>query len=204
MQVTAPSGVGKTSFINAGGIPALREAEYTSPPSSRGRAHGHLLLRGRESPDEYAHILYRLIVGAPAATRPTATPRGKLRAHGLAAREPMVVVIDQTEELLRYQGAVGRALLQIAGESAVASGVPHVIIARSKNCCREGLRPVEVRGAKVWNLYLDEISSEKALADRREARARRRRRFGRQRRPAVDPLVGQPRGGEHPHPGSRV
>ena len=164
VQVTAPSGVGKTSFVSAGGIPALKEAGYHVPPlRSWSELHAHRALSGEESAERYAQILYRLILGLDGKWLDPETSTLTDAVAEAAAGGQMVVVIDQTEELLRYQGAVGRALLRIAGEAALASHVPHVVIARSEY--REGLRPVEVRGAKVWNLFLDEITSEKALAE---------------------------------------
>jgi len=157
--VTAASGVGKTSFISVGAIPGMVENGVRVPPL---KAWSDMLDEPvlAEGPDEdsRAEILYRLLIGVDPA------PDGRSPVEvidSMSGRELTVVFIDQTEELLRYQRALGVAFLELVGRVARGSGVPHVVIARSE--FRERLNPVEVRGASVWNLPLSEISAEGAL-----------------------------------------
>ena len=165
VQITAPSGVGKTSFVQAGGKVALRSRGFFIPQMAAWSDRlGHPSLReGNRTPDEFAEVLYRLVIGLP---DDQLEPNGEHIADvvaGVAGDRKMVVILDQMEELLRFQAAAGASLLRLAGTAARESGVPHVVIARSEY--RDALRPIEVRGATVWPLFIQEITSPAAIED---------------------------------------
>ncbi len=67
-----------------------------------------------------------------------------------------MVVLDQFEELLRYQQAVGQELLRLAGRTARDMDTAHIVIARSEY--RDKLRPFEVQRADKWPMTLSEIT----------------------------------------------
>jgi hypothetical protein len=77
-----------------------------------------------------------------------------------------VVVLDQFEELLRYQRNLGVALLRLVGRTARDLDCAHVVIARSEFSDR--LRAAEVRHAAVWTLRLPELDKD-ALEELLEA-----------------------------------
>lgn len=164
VQITAPSGVGKTSFVVAGGIQEVEARDFYVPPIrqwSDWLAHPGLRERGGDA-SEYAEVLYRLMIGVEDENLDPRDGRHIADVvEAVAGDRRMVVVIDQMEELLRFQESVGNALLRLAGQAARDANVPHVVIARSEY--RERLEPVEVRGATVWNLRLREITSPKAI-----------------------------------------
>jgi hypothetical protein len=161
IRITARSGVGKTSFITAGGIRDLEHAGYTVPPIPHWRTLlSHPSVKDLDSADAIAHAIYALIVGAEDA--PSDRPMAQI-VEQVAGAGRMAVILDQLEELLRYQPAIGTALLRLAGEVARDSRIPQIVIARSEYA--EQLEPVEVLGVHVWNLRLNEIKGEKALAN---------------------------------------
>ena len=159
IEITALSGVGKTSFVRASLIPKLEEAGAIVPPPiawPRAAAILEALPVGDHagSPGE---LLYRIAIGSdPRDARPV----GEV-LQGLRGQTSAVVVLDQFEELLRYHRGVAEQLLRTAGLTARDTGVPHIVIARSEY--RERLRPVEVRGAQVWSLSLGEIDDPETL-----------------------------------------
>ncbi len=160
IRITARSGVGKTSFITAGGIRQLTAAGYVVPPIPHWRTLlEHPTVKDLDSADAIAHAIYALIIGVEDVDpdRPMAQIVEEVSGEGR-----MAVILDQLEELLRYQPAIGTALLRLAGEVARDSRIPQIVIARSEYA--EQLEPVEVLGVHVWNLRLNEIKGEKALA----------------------------------------
>lgn len=163
VQITAPSGVGKTSFVTAGGRQALEARGFFVPPMKPWPSWlGDRRLRNLDvSAEDYAHVLYRLLIGAPDDALERDERHIADVVESVAGERKMVVMLDQMEELLRFQEDVGNALLNIAGEAAKESSVPHVVIARSEY--RHRLQPVERHGAKVWDLKLNEITSSSAI-----------------------------------------
>ncbi|MBF6619588.1 MAG: pentapeptide repeat-containing protein [Patulibacter sp.] len=164
--VTAPSGVGKTSFVQAGGRVALERATYRLPTPIAWRElldDPAVHARRGQPVAEQATALYLALVGAPLVEPGARLPDPVEVLDTLAGERRMAVILDQVEELLRFNPALGRELLRIAGETARDGRVPHVIVARAEY--QHQLAPAEVRGAKVWPLYLNEIQSPKALAE---------------------------------------
>jgi hypothetical protein len=164
IEITADSGVGKTSFVDAGGRVSLREAGYHLPPPRRwSELMANDALRDVDRTEDFASILYRLAIGA---AEPDLAPKSRPIEdvlYELAGDDRMVVVLDQMEELLRYAPAKAGAVLRLAGETARDSEVPHIVIARSE--FKERLKPVEVRRLTVWNMYLQPITHPRALAE---------------------------------------
>jgi hypothetical protein len=153
IEITAPSGVGKTSFV-AGAKPYLEEAgarvEKARPWSETLQEYDRA--RGNPNAPDDPRALYYLAFGeAPAGD---GDPRELLER--LSAGQSLVCIIDQLEELLRYRAPLGRALLQLVGRTAGATGVAHIVIARSE--FRNHLRPVEVRNAPTWHMLLNELA----------------------------------------------
>lgn len=165
--VTARSGVGKTSFVEAGGRRRLQDAGYVIPPRRPWRPllDAPSVQAARSgTPEVHAAALYRELVGAPPRGPGSDEPGDLADAiSDLAGGRPMAVVLDQTEELLRFNPALGAALLRLAGEAARDARIPHIVIARAEYL--DHLRAIEVRRAKVWNLYLDEVTSDRALGE---------------------------------------
>ena len=160
IELTARSGVGKTSFVKAGLAVALRSSgvhvpEYDTWAQALGK------LKQAETPENVegqAEMLYRIWIGAQPAD-PRELP--EILAEQASARWT-VVVLDQLEEILRYRPALAAELLRLAGSVAVARNYPHVLVARTEY--REELSPAEVPGAAVWASRLTEIEDDESLA----------------------------------------
>ncbi|MBE2318360.1 pentapeptide repeat-containing protein [Solirubrobacter sp. CPCC 204708] len=158
IRITARSGVGKTSFITAGGRQALMDAGYHVPIIQRWtRLLANPRVRELDTPDEIARALYLLVIGADVNDGRRLTEI----LEEVSGGGEMAVILDQMEELLRYQEAVGAALLRLAGTTARDSRVPQIVIARSEYA--ELLDPVEVRDVHTWPMKLKEITGAKTL-----------------------------------------
>jgi Pentapeptide repeats (9 copies) len=153
VEVTAASGVGKTSFV-AGAAVHLRDAGakvLRARPWSESLGDYDARVDSRPEPDPVA--LYCLALGLS----PCADPAGLSDAlHAQADGRPLVCILDQLEELLRYRRQLGRLLLELIGRTAGSSGIPHVLVARSE--FRNELRPVEVPQAPTWHMLLSELT----------------------------------------------
>jgi hypothetical protein len=163
VTLTAESGVGKTSFVNAGLRPMLTSKTLntfippglTWPEATSRAGIGQATAGAQTSADR----LYRVTIGG----RPDDPRSHEEVLTELADGRPVVIVLDQFEELLRYQSNLGVELLRLVGRTARDLDVPHLVIARSE--FGERLRPVEVRGAAVWRLSLSELKDESVLRD---------------------------------------
>ncbi len=158
IQITAESGIGKTSFVEAGLRPMLAVTDAVVPkrmlwPEATAGV-------GLESvaPDQAAERVYRKLIGADPLD-------DDLDAHdallGVIGDRPAVVILDQYEELIRYQETLGKALLRLVARTAHEARVPHIVISRSEWV--EKLRPLEGSGAAIWPLRLSEIIDPQAL-----------------------------------------
>lgn len=163
ITLTAWSGVGKTSFIQAGLIPnLLRSGYYKVFPQhlddGRPRGWAAILATLRhalptDSIEQTAENVYRLLVGLELdSSRDLVDDLDELLDG-----ERAVVVLDQFEELLRSHGALGEELLRLVARVAPDVGA-HIIIARSEY--RERLRPVEeALAVSVRTMTLPEIGA---------------------------------------------
>jgi conflict system STAND superfamily ATPase/pentapeptide repeat protein len=161
IEITAASGVGKTSFV-AGARPHLEQAGATvirarSWSETLGE-FDELAAGATESSDSVA--LYCLAFAQPVRSDARELP-GMLAT--LTDGRPLVCIVDQLEELIRYRRTLGKELLELIGQTAAASGVSHVVIARSEY--RNDLKPVEVARAPTWHMLLPEISDPAVIAD---------------------------------------
>lgn len=148
IEITAASGVGKTSFV-AASVPHLEEG-------------GARVVKARPWVDTLGELgdgepddpvpLYCLALGRPPCRDGSELTK---MLRDLGDGQPVVCIFDQLEELLRFQDTLGERLLELIGRTAAASGVPHMLVARSES--RDELRPVEVRGAPTWHMLLGEL-----------------------------------------------
>jgi hypothetical protein len=163
VEITAASGVGKTSFVAAGGIKALEAAGFrVAGPVKWPDALKHPQLADlHDDTVRFANVLYRVAIGLTGSDVDYDDRSPAELAKAAARGGKLVVVLDQMDELLRYRRNVGNAMLALAGEAAYQARVPHVVIARTE--FRERLSPIEVPGATVWNLYLEEITSSRVV-----------------------------------------
>lgn len=153
VEITAASGVGKTSFV-AAARPYLEEGGArvvkTLPWGEVIARYENLSPAVVEAQDPVP--LYLLALGQPLGMEADDLP-GLL--DELGGRKPLVCIFDQLEELLRYWPRLGGNLLELLAHTAVTAGVPHVIIARSEY--RDLPRPAEIREAPTWHIYLREL-----------------------------------------------
>lgn len=162
MQLTAATGIGKTSFVKAGLIPTLERGGfdvYGPRPWAEATEAANLEEFGADE-ELGAERLYRAAIGAPMIERRApneifAPPEGRDKR--------VVVVLDQFEEILRYQPIVAEHLLRLAGRIARDHEVPHLVIARSEHS--QGLRHINVPRTVGWSKELPEISDPDVLAE---------------------------------------
>ena len=160
VEITAASGVGKTSFV-AGARPHLERAGamvVKAHPWSDTLAEYDAYIESVPQASD-AVALYCIALGLPHHKPQVAELPAMLL--GQAGDRPLVCIVDQLEELLRYRRMLGRELLQLIGNVAAASGVVHVVIARSEY--RNALAPVEVPRAPVWHIALSELTSAEVI-----------------------------------------
>lgn len=173
IEITAPSGVGKTSFVSAGAIPMFEEdgrrvlrmkSQPMRSPSPVKPMSWANALRVHDAAEEHGsgkddvRLLYALAIGQSSAE--AGKPSEELLRE-VAEDEETVVILDQVEELLRYRRTLGTALLRTVGLVARDTRIPHIVIARSEYM--DALRPVEVPNIAVWNLRLDPIEDERSI-----------------------------------------
>ena len=163
LEITAPSGVGKSSFIAAGLVTELRLTGAQVRPVGRDFSWSTVLTAyDREAGGTIdAERLYRLCLGWPAAAE--GEPSVEELFTELRKRGKPVVVLDQFEELIRYREHLGKALLTYIGQKAVKLRVTHVIAGRSEY--RDQLRPVEEASKSFFHWPLAEIAAERSVDD---------------------------------------
>lgn len=156
VTITAPSGVGKTSFIG-GAIPYLQDDGVTV---LRGEPWDETLSRydkARTGSTDDPRLLYLLALGA--------TEDEAVRAPGdflstQASLRDLIVVLDQLEELLRYRRALGERFVELVGQIAKGYRVRHVVVARSEFA--DGLRPLQ-KSVVPWPIRLREITDAQTI-----------------------------------------
>ena len=159
LEITAPSGFGKSSFIAAGLIPTLRLGGSPIRPNSEHWSWSAVLKAyDHDAADKIdPERLYRHCLGWPIKDERSLKDRfDELRLTG-----PPVVVLDQFEELIRYRLQLGAAMLSFIGQTAEDCRVTHVIAARSEY--RDQFRFVEEACDSFFHWSLPEIDSESAV-----------------------------------------
>jgi uncharacterized protein YjbI with pentapeptide repeats len=160
LEITAPSGYGKSSFIAAG---LTRELELLGArvyPHRLGWSWADVLTRYDEQAAGPAdgELLYRLCLGWPVAEDPRSLSE---RFDELRRTGRPVVVLDQFEEVIRYRKRLGEALLRFIGRTATRLRITHIVAARSEY--RDQLRPMEAECDSFFHLSLAEIDGEQAV-----------------------------------------
>jgi hypothetical protein len=159
IEITAPSGVGKTSFL-AGAMLHLHShgVEMVKAMPWMDAIDAYEGLGGEATADHDPLPLYCISLGLPRCGS-LSELRGAVRA--LDEEKRCVCVFDQMEELLRYERALGANLLELIGRVAAGTRVPHLVVARTE--FRDQLRPVEVREAPTWHMLLPELSDPEVI-----------------------------------------
>lgn len=163
VELTAPSGVGKTSFLEGAKV-HLEEHDFevlSAPPWMK--AIGKYEEFDEELTASHDPLpLYCLALGFDL---PPGAGLSELRTavRERNAEQRIVCVFDQLEELLRYERDLGANLLDLIGRIAAATSVPHVVVARTE--FRDQLRPVEVQEAPTWHMLLSELSAPEVIRE---------------------------------------
>lgn len=159
--ITAPSGVGKTSFINSA-IPYLEQNDIevmrADPWDATLTRFDELVAEGAGGVAD-TEMLYNVALGATTADDARKAPADILGDH---ATNKLVIVFDQVEELLRYRRSLGSRFLDLVSEMARASRSTHIVIARSE--FRDQLRPLE-SDLVPWPLRLHAITDRETIAE---------------------------------------
>lgn len=158
--ITAPSGVGKTSFINWA-IPYLEASGLAIKRADRWDAtltRFDELVAGGSVGAADTTALYNIALGETTAAAAGRPPGDVLGGH---APHKLIVVFDQVEELLRYRRSLGAKFLDLISSTARSSRSTHIVIARNE--FREDLRPLESE-LVPWLVRLKPITDRETIA----------------------------------------
>ena len=162
IEVTGVTGVGKSSFLNhARGYMGEHDHLPLIPGDKSWPGWGALLeaaaSRPRSTPSELAAAVYAAAVGAePEESAEEALSR-------LTQDGPVVVVLDQFEELLRYKTGVGLELLALVGRTARDLEITHIVSARAEYS--HYFAALEQASTQIYPVTLNEITDPQSLAD---------------------------------------
>jgi conflict system STAND superfamily ATPase/pentapeptide repeat protein len=163
LEITAASGVGKSSFIAAGLVPRLDKAGFQILPQDVALTWSSVLKKydAKTGGGVDAETLYRFCLGWPA---PDEDP-SSLEEHfeGLKKVGRPVVVLDQFEELIRYRQRLGADLLGFIGRTASEHRVTHIVAARSEY--RDRFRPMEDACDSFFHWPLPEIDRKDSVEE---------------------------------------
>lgn len=178
VEVTGPSGVGKSSLIGAGFVGRLNVesgliirmfAEWSTVPEATGTAWYaqalHLALRNRNERGQGGAdpaVQARVDDVLAALPMPSADPSGFVRAIQRELGSELIVVFDQLEELLRDDPTLGRKFLMNVREvaSLYEGGFTQVVSLREEYESHLRLIEESLDGA-LWRIIrVGEVSSE--------------------------------------------
>jgi hypothetical protein len=154
VRLTAPSGVGKTSFLQAGLVPALAAIGGKFLPEAR-PSWVEVVERGSDPATQYLAA-----IGARPDQSATDAFRTAITGPDGEQRGAPVVLLDQFEELLRYSPAAGADLLAYVAKIAQRTGVTHIVVARSEYL--DQLRPLDLHG-RPYPFALQQVRDRPAL-----------------------------------------
>lgn len=162
ITITAPSGVGKSSFVAAGLVARLREAGGRVVPEPFAWSEVLAMFDEDEPTTNQAEALYRRCVGIDSNTSLGDFFDSLEETHDGRGRRTPVVVLDQVEELIRFREGLGEAFLRFVGRTAYGFGVTHVVAARSEYL--DQLRPVGEHPVSAFGWPLPEINEPSVVA----------------------------------------
>ena len=162
LEITASSGVGKSSFIAAGLVPRLGKAGFQILPKDVALTWSSVLKNYDASAAGRidAEALYRLCLGWPPAAEDLSLEEHFERLKQVGRP---VVVLDQFEELIRYRHRLGAALLEFIGRTASDFRVTHIVAARSEY--RDRFRPMEDACDGFFHWPLPEIERKDSVGE---------------------------------------
>lgn len=165
VEITAPSGTGKSSLLAAGVIPALEDYGFTVV-TLRSWAE----VRGETDAEHYYHALRQAFVDSPQGEPSDLPPVSAWPADSAEGLEwvvdkfggALVVIFDQLEELMRVDAPRAQRFLEYVVRVAHEGHFRQVLSLRSE--FKAQLNVVESRlGIKQWQWYpLKEVDAEHA------------------------------------------
>ena len=157
VELTAPSGIGKTSFLAGAQVYLGLKGFGVFMARSWSEVMGEYERLGAPVGDPLP--LYCLALGLPVYEDVSQLCEALRERDGA----PPVHIFDQVEELLRYERDLGAGLLGLIGYVAVSTWIPHVVVSRTE--FRDQLRPVEVQGASTWHMLLSELADPEVIRE---------------------------------------